>query len=67
MARYGVTLFAHASTIVEVDADSPDEAREKARAQVDVTLCHQCAHHVSLDDFEDDEDDPGTVFSLEPR
>jgi hypothetical protein len=30
--------------------------------QVYVSLCHECAHHVDLGDFEDDPDDPEGVF-----
>jgi hypothetical protein len=53
-----------ASHVEEVEADSPEEARDKAREQAYVSLCHQCAHHLDLGDFEDDEDDEGGVFLL---
>lgn len=64
MTLYGVMFTATASRLEKVEADSPEEAREKARAGVYVSLCHQCAHEVELGDFEDDEDDPESVFKL---
>lgn len=64
MPRYGVLFTTSASSVVEVDADSPEAAREKARKEVGVTLCHQCAHELNLGDFEDDEDDPETVWQV---
>jgi hypothetical protein len=64
MPRYGVMFTATASHVEKVEADSPEDARERAREQAYVTLCHECAHKVDLGDFEDDEDDEGGAFLL---
>lgn len=46
--RYLVAFTSTASTYVEIDADSPEEAEEKAWFQIDAGLCHQCSSGVEL-------------------
>lgn len=48
--RYSVSMSGYASTVVYVEADGPDEAREKAEQEVYVSLCHQCAGHADIGD-----------------
>lgn len=43
MAKYKVTLRAYAFTSVEVEADDPDEAVDKAYDAGTPTLCAQCS------------------------
>ncbi len=51
MKTYYVTFEIFASTTVQVEADSEDEAREKACKKAGgVSLCHQCSRVVSIDD-----------------
>ncbi|EFC80166.1 hypothetical protein [Parafrankia sp. EUN1f] len=64
MPRYGVVFTTTASALVKVEADSPEEAREKAPAELDTGLCHHCARRIELGDFEYDEDDADAVIEL---
>lgn len=63
MAKYTVHFGTYASqpVTVEVDIDPDmdrDEARQKiedaAYEQVHISLCHQCANHFDLGDWEPD-------------
>ena len=48
MPRYSVTGAVHASTFVgEYDANTPEEAIERAYRDAGVSLCHECAREVS--------------------
>lgn len=53
MATYTVVMVHDASTAVEIDAESFDEAVEKALETPESSpiLCHQCAHNVELGDI----------------
>lgn len=58
---YAVTVLFDASRSVSIEADSPEEAEEKAHNQVgSVSLCHQCSGEVEMGDangalvYEDD-------------
>ena len=48
--KYTVVLVAGATTVVDVEANTADEAREKACEEAYVSLCHQCAHDVTVGD-----------------
>lgn len=48
MKTYLVAFVSTAATYVEVEADSPDEAEEKAWFEINGTLCHQCSSNVEL-------------------
>jgi hypothetical protein len=51
--RYRVVLVAGATTVVDVEAHSPEEAREEASQEAYVSLCHQCGDDVTVgDDWE---------------
>jgi hypothetical protein len=52
MAKFTVTLIHSCSTTVEVDADSVEEAREKAYDSDSsiVTLCYHCSSEVDIGD-----------------
>lgn len=52
MAKYRVHFMTAASTSVEVEADSREEAVDVAFNEVHVSLCHQCAREVDLGEFE---------------
>jgi len=48
MPRYSVTGAVHASTYIgEYDANTPEEAIERAYRDAGVSLCHECAREVS--------------------
>ena len=48
MPRYSVTGAVHASTYIgEYDANTPEEAIERAYRDAGVSLCHECARDVS--------------------
>lgn len=62
--KYTVALTSGATTVIDVEADTPEEAREKACEEAYVGLCHQCAHDVTVgDEWEPVEvtDDSGNV------
>jgi hypothetical protein len=48
--KYFVTFEVFASTTIEVHADSEEQAREQACKRVHVSLCHQCASDLNIDD-----------------
>lgn len=48
--KYTVVMIAGATIVVDVEADSPDAARERACEEAYASLCHQCAHDVTLGD-----------------
>ena len=52
MSKYRVTMIQTASTSVEVEADSVEDAREQALNTDEAMpiLCHQCACEVELGD-----------------
>lgn len=52
MAKYNVSLVFSADWGVEVEANSPYEAMEKAynSPEASPSLCHQCANEVNLGD-----------------
>jgi len=50
MPKYLVAFQVYATTWVEVEADSEEEAKEKAEQEInEPTLCHQCADEVEID------------------
>lgn len=52
MTKYKVTLVVDASVTVEVEADSEEEARDKAEKIVEhPCLCHYCAGQLDVGDF----------------
>jgi cytochrome c5 len=46
--KYRVTFEVYASATVTVDADSEEQAREKAGKKVWPTLCHECSHEIDI-------------------
>ena len=50
MSKYKVTLLYTATKQVEVEADSKEEANNKAMDEGYVCLCHQCADEIEIDD-----------------
>lgn len=48
--KYSVSLVYAAGSNITVEADSPEEAAERAYASesASVQLCHQCAHEIEL-------------------
>jgi hypothetical protein len=49
MKKYSVDFVVYASVAVVVEAESEEEAREKAEAEVtEPTLCHQCSDEVEI-------------------
>jgi hypothetical protein len=62
MPKYAVLYTGSASHTVEVEADTPEQARELSWDLVDTNLCHHCASKVDLGDFEDDERDEPEVI-----
>lgn len=50
MTQYSVTLLYDACQTVNVEAEDPQEAIEKAQEQGGVSLCHQCANDIELAD-----------------
>lgn len=65
MTTYQVLYTTTASTVVTIEADSPEEAREIADDQFDgPTLCAQCSgwggrQNLDIGDWEQDESDRG--------
>jgi hypothetical protein len=53
MPLYTVSFAASASTTVrDVEADTPDDAIDGSGQDIQASLCHQCAGHLDLGDFE---------------
>lgn len=50
MKKYLVIFEVYGSASAEVEADSKEEAQEKAARQVHPSVCHQCARDVQIDD-----------------
>ena len=52
MNKYHVALIYSASTGLDVESDSPEEAAESAynSKESSVRLCHQCSHKIDLGD-----------------
>ena len=52
MTKYYVTVIYSASKSVEVEAESPQEAANKAYEsdKAYVSLCHQCSHNIDVGD-----------------
>lgn len=48
MSTYTVCFVSTASTTVDVEADDPDEAIDKACQEVYVSICHQCNRNFEL-------------------
>lgn len=49
MPKYSVAIEVHATMYVEVEADSEEEAKEKAETEAyEPTLCWQCANDVEI-------------------
>lgn len=60
MPKYRVYYVQTASTVVEVEADSPKEAEEIGFEKLPGGLCHQCAGQIDLSgDWDVDADDKG--------
>ena len=65
MATYMVVFTTGASSVIEVEASSVEEARKLANKRFDgPSLCHQCSRHINLGDWEHDESDPDFVEKL---
>ena len=56
--RYGVTIIVDASIYIEVEADSKDEALDKAYEsdKCYVSICHHCAGKIAIGDVLYDHD-----------
>ena len=51
MSKYLVSIVFGAGTYVEVEAESPEEAEDKALAERShVMLCHYCSHKLEIAD-----------------
>lgn len=48
MSKYRVTFEIYASSTVEVEADSEEQAKQKASKKVWPTLCHECSDEVEI-------------------
>lgn len=49
MPKYSVAIEVHATMYVEVEADSEEEARDKAENEAnEPVLCYQCANEVEV-------------------
>jgi hypothetical protein len=48
--NYSVSIPWHCSVVVQVAADSREEAEAKALKIASPSLCHQCSHQVNLGD-----------------
>lgn len=49
--KYMVCVLIDASKTIEVEAESPEEAKEKAMNEIGVpSICHQCSREVELGD-----------------
>lgn len=59
--KYLVSMSTGASGVVEVEADSPDEAVDKACEEMYVSICHQCAREVTVGD----EWEPEAAYEVE--
>ncbi len=57
--KYTVYLSGYAETSVTVEAADPDEAIEKACAEANPFICHQCAREIDLGE----EWEPNSVFT----
>lgn len=51
MKKFRIILLYDASELVEVEAETEEEAIDKAHQQAMACLCHQCANHLSLGDI----------------
>ena len=51
--KYVVTIEVYATTRVEVEADSADQAETKAFKNAHVSVCHQCSHKLDIGDLGD--------------
>lgn len=51
--KWRVNVLYFASQVVEVDADSKEEAQEKAIERGGVVLCHHCADELDIGDSYD--------------
>lgn len=65
MAKYRVVLSTNVTTTVVVEADSPEEAVEKAEEETDITLCHQCNREVEIGDEWSARDGRGEFYAAE--
>lgn len=50
MTTWHVCITYDASVVVEVEAETEEEAKEKAFDNAHVSLCHHCAHELDLGD-----------------
>jgi hypothetical protein len=58
--KYLVYLKIFRTMDVEIEADTPEEAREKGESEAYVPgLCWQCAQHIELSD------EPGEITAIE--
>lgn len=48
--KWFVVFNVYASTSMQVEADTEEEARELAEQNVHVSLCHQCSREVDIGD-----------------
>lgn len=68
MPRYTVSIPLHASTTYECDADSPEQALEKARDEAGSPgLCHQCSRECELGDVDEQHLDIDCVMEIEGK
>lgn len=59
MPTYIVYYEVYAQTYVEVEADTPEAAREAADKQIErPSVCYQCAAHLDINDL-------GEILSVE--
>jgi hypothetical protein len=48
MAKYNVAIPWYATVNIEVEADTPEEAEEKACREVHASVCHYCSKHIEI-------------------
>jgi hypothetical protein len=51
MSKWVVIFQVYASTRVEVDAETADEAVTVATKKTHVSICHQCSRHLEVGDL----------------
>jgi len=50
MPKWNVCVTYDASVVVEVEAATEEEAKTKAIEDAHVSLCHHCAHEITIGD-----------------
>jgi hypothetical protein len=54
MSKWSVSVPLHATGLIKVEAETKEEAIQKALEEGYWTLCHQCSRRVQIDSVNDD-------------